>query len=634
MLKFCEKIRMPALFSLLFLGAAVCHAAKPSTEFQPLAPQKAAQTNPLWDPARHISLDEIQPGMQAYCLTVYKGSEVEKFDLEVLSVIRNMFPGRNAILVQGTDERFIHTGPVAGCSGSPVYIDGRLAGALAFMWVLSKDPLYGVTPIDEMLRIGQTDKSQQTASQTGFTLDLSGPIDFDRIYQQITTDPFTKKSTFTSAAASPSRTANGVLGVPLPCPLVVSGLSAGVCQQLQPLFEPFGLMPVSGLGTGQSLSHSDPVQLAPGAALAIPLVSGDITMTVIGTVTDVVDDKVYGLGHGFLGYGPIDLPMATAQVHTVVSSIYRSFKLASALEIVGALSVDESAGVYGQIGAEAAMIPITITIDRYNDTQKRIYNCQAVDNRLLTPVLLGYLVAGTTLVAGNLPPDHMIEYKAAIDIEGFDPVTFENVSTSSGLTEIMTETTASLMLLFNNPYEKVNVKSVEVDIQIVPKNIAAHIWSVELSDSKVKPGDNVDIAVIVESFLAGKKKYHYSFQLPENLQPGKYSLLVTGAYGYYEFLRKAAPYKFVPQNVQTLIKAMNNILHIRRDRLYCILQLSPAGIAVEKAQLPDLPATKALVLSDAKRTLRTLPYQQWLEKSLRIGNVVIGKKVMKITVEK
>ena len=112
-------------------------------------------TEGVWDPARYISIDEIKPGMQAYCLTEYGIAGIEKFGLEIVDVVRNIEPGRNAILVKGTDERFMRTGPVAGCSGSPVYIEGRLAGALAFAWPFSKDPLYGATPIEEMLRVGQ-----------------------------------------------------------------------------------------------------------------------------------------------------------------------------------------------------------------------------------------------------------------------------------------------------------------------------------------------------------------------------------------------------------------------------------------------------------------------------------------------
>jgi len=151
----------------------------------------------IWDSNKYISIDEVQPGMKAYCLTCYKGTEIEKFALDVISVVRNISPGRNAILVQSTDERFIHTGPIGGCSGSPVYIDGRLAGALAFAWVFSKDPLYGVTPIEEMLEVGRADDRRQTpedkgqkanACRVGFVFDFSKPIDFAEIDKQIT-DP-------------------------------------------------------------------------------------------------------------------------------------------------------------------------------------------------------------------------------------------------------------------------------------------------------------------------------------------------------------------------------------------------------------------------------------------------------------
>ena len=182
---------------------------------------------------------------------------------------------------------------------------------------------------------------------------------------------------------------------PLPCPLITSGLPRGVCEQLDELVKPFGLMVVAG-GSGGSnkVEDSEKVELVPGACLVIPLVSGDITMSTFGTVTEVRGDKVYGFGHSYLGYGPVDLPMATGKVHTVVSSIYRSFKLASVLDTVGALTIDESMAVIGQIGAKAKTISLTIRIDRYNDIEKRIYNCRVANNRLLTPMLLQSAVAG------------------------------------------------------------------------------------------------------------------------------------------------------------------------------------------------------------------------------------------------
>jgi len=608
-----------AFYLSLAATAPFCRAGASLDKTTP--PDKMAR---VWDPNRYIGIDEISPGMEAYCLTGYRGTEIEKFNLEVLDVVHNFGPARNAILVKGTDERFVRTGPVAGCSGSPVYINGRLAGALAFSFFFSKDPFYGVTPIEEILRVGQAGSSgagDASVCTAGFIFDFSRPIDFDEVDKQITHPQLSANNNVTGLAA-------------LPCPLITSGLSAEVCEQLNASVEPFALMAVAGLSGGSSINQSETVRLVPGACLTVPLVTGDITMELVGTVTEVIGDQVYGFGHGFLGYGPINLPMATGKVHTVVSSLYRSFKIASALEVVGAFTNDESAGIRGQIGAKARLIPLVIRIERYNDTDSRVYNCQIADNQILTPLVLRAAVAGATLMLGNLPPENAIEYKVNIAIEGTEPITFENVSTGVGPAELIAESAGSVALLMNNPYKKVDIKSIDFDIRIEAKNIISHIWSVDLSDSKVKAGHELEVVVVVESFLGGRKQYPCRFKIPEQLAPGKYDLIVCGSSNYQDFLKEAVPYKFMALDMKTLLEAMNNVLSTERDKLYCLLVLPPAGLAVESAELPDLPATKALVLQDAKRTLRSQPYQHWLEKSFKTGTIVIDKKVMQITVGK
>ena len=609
MFVFYEKTGIKNLLCLLLFACSVCRAAEPCSPAAGI------------DKTRYITIDEIQPGMDAYCLTCYKGTEIEKFGLKVLSVVRNMDAGRSAILVQGTDERFIHSGPVAGCSGSPVYINGRLAGALAFGWVYSKDPLYGVTPIEEILKVGRT-SGEQKKEPTGFAFDFSRPINFTEIGRQMA-DGKRQMSTGRNSDA-----------VAMPCPLIVSGVPAGVCEEISRSVEPFGLMAVSGPGADAGAAPAGNVPLVPGACLAIPVVSGDIRMTVIGTVTEVIGDKIYGFGHGFLGYGDVNLPMAGGQVHTVVSSLFRSFKFAAAGRSVGALTTDESASVCGRLGAEAKTIPLTIEVNRYNDAEKRVYKCLLADNRVLTPDLLGMAVTAAAFRIGELPPDNTIEYKVAIGLNDAELIVFENVSTGTGLAEMLKESTGSVAMLMNNPYKKVAIKSITVDIRQVQKNIVSHIWSVDLSDSEVKAGQQVGVEVVVESFLAGKEKYGCTIRIPDELAPGKYELIVCGGYDYLAFLRDAASYKFIPQNLTSLVDAMNNVLNVARDRLYCILVLPPRGLSVELAELPDLPATKAMVMQDGKRTLEIRPYSRWLEKSFRTGTVVMDKKVVQITVEK
>ena len=577
----------------------------------------------IWDPAKYISLDEIRPGSKAYCLTEYGVAGIERFELEVIDVVRNMEPGRDAIMVRGADERFIHTGPVSGCSGSPVYIDGRLAGALAFTWPYAKDPLYGATPIAEMLMVGRgrrVDSSRTNAAQAGFTFDFTAPIDLVEIDRQL--------------RSAMLRTNRGLGGANfLPCPLITTGLPVAVSEQLRAVVEPFGFMVVAGGGSG-NIEGDGSLQLVPGASLAVPMVSGDIAMCVYGTVTEVVDDKVYGFGHSLFGYGLVDLPMATAKVHTVVSSIASSFKLASVGETVGALEIDEAAGIIGQIGARAKTIPLTIRVERFNDTEQRLYNCRLAHNRQLTPLYLRATVAAAALRLGDFPPDHTLEYRVAIGLKQAEQVAFENISTGLGLNEMIIETVSSVALLMNNPYERVDIESLDFDIRILPKSIVSHIWSAELSDSKVKAGQSVDIGVVVESVLAGKKEYRHSLEIPRDLAPGKYDLIVCGSRDYERFLAKVASYRFVAQSVPQLIDALNSSLQIDRDRLYFLLALPSGGVTVEKAELPDLPATKTLILRDAKRTLRILPYSHWIEQSLETGTVVIDKKTLGITVER
>jgi hypothetical protein len=592
------------------------------------------QEKSIWDPAKYISLDEIKPGMEAYCLTEYDLAGVEKFGLKVVDVIRNIEPGRDAILVRGTEGRFIDAGPVAGCSGSPVYIDGRLAGALALSWAFSKEPLYAATPIAEMLKVGEErceglDSGYQMRD-AGYVFDFSKPIDFAEIDKQITTPRHSVNSQLAGVTI-------------LPCPLLISGLPANVFEQAAALVEPLGLMAIPGLGGGmnrpargqspESKSDKQDVKLVPGACLAVPLISGDITMSIYGTVTEVMGDKVYGFGHS-LGYGPVDLPMATGKVHTVASNMVISFKIASVVETVGALTTDEGAGVLGQIGAKAKMIPLTILVDRYNDTQKRVYNCQLANNRRLTPIVLRLAVAGAALYLGDFPLDHTIEYKVDIGLGGAKSISFQNVSTGLGLGEVIMESMGSVVLLMNNPFKKVDIESIDFNIRILPRNIASHIWSVDLSDSEVKAGDDIEIGVVVESVRTEKKEYQCRLKIPEDLAAGKYELTVCGWQDYISFLLKSMPYKFIAQNMPGLIDALNYSLGIERDKMFCLLALPPQGVAVEQAELPDLPATKALVLQDAKRVLTIQPYQHWIERSLKTGTVILDRKVMSITVKK
>ena len=578
----------------------------------------------VWDPNRYIGIDEVRPGMDAYCLTEFGPAGIERFALEVIDVVRAFEPGRDVILVKGMDDRFMHTGPVAGCSGSPVYIDGRLAGALALAWPSSKDPLYGVTIIGDMLRVG-LEKGVSEASGGGggaeSALDFRQPLNFARIAEQMASgmrrDPV--------STGGFSR---------LPIPVTTSGLSAAGCEELEKLLGPLGLDVVAGVGGGTLAEEGIEAKMTPGSCLMIPLVSGDISISVQGTVTEVRGDEIYGFGHSFLGFGELDLPIATGRVHTVVSHLVRSFKLASTGEIVGALTGDESTAVFGRLGGRATTFPMTISVDRYNDIRPRVYRCRVVGDRTLVSGLVRSAISGAALQLGDLPPEHTIEYSASIGFEGGRKVAFSNVSTGAGLSEIVMEVSGVIGTVTNNPYEEIGIESLDLEIRMTPTSHVSRLWSVELSDTSVKAGQSVAVEAIVESVLAGKKKYEFEVTIPKDLGVGRYNLTVCGAYGYEQHLVKSAPHRLVAQSVPGMFKALNDLLSFDRGKLYCLLSLPSDGVTVETAELPGLPASKALVMQSGKRTITTLPYRRWQEQSIDMAAVVMDRSVHQITVER
>jgi len=575
------------------------------------------------DKTKYIGLDEIKPHMPAYCLTIYEGTNIEKFPLEVISVVKGVEPGHDAILVKGLDPRFEHTGPVAGCSGSPVYIDGRMAGALAFGWAFSKDALYGVTPIEEMHRAGEIENALPCNSSSLGGIDLSKPIDLAQV-----ADSFTKPKPMSSSLPSGASI--------LPAVLSTTGLPQNVSTQLESMLSPMGFVPVSGMaGTVADPNLAKTVKFEPGGTIVVPLVDGDIRLSALGTVTDVVGDKVYGFGHSFLGTGAVELPVATGVVNTVVASMMRSFKFGSAIEVKGALVADESTAIVAKIGKKARTIPLTITIDRFNDSQIRKYNCQLANHEMMSPMMVMTSVSAAAFMRGPLPPDHTIAYRISLCLEGVsDPIVFDNISAGDDAAGMIKDGVGSLALLMNNPYKKVCISSIDFQAKIMPKSIASHIWSVTLADTSVKAGESLEVSTVIEPYLADKVTYSKRIAVPANLAPGEYELLITGPEGYASFLKKAAPQKFVADSMENMITAIRNIAQMRRDRLYFVLLMPPSGVTIESQALGDLPASKAMVLQDEKRSITVLPYQSWVESSVKTDSIVGDSKVVKFTVER
>jgi hypothetical protein len=567
------------------------------------------------DKSKYITLNEIKPGMDAYCMTVYQGVAPTKYNLKVVSVVKNMTVNHNAILVMGTDEPFIHTGPVAGCSGSPVYVNGRLAGALAFGWTFSKDPLYGVTPIEEMLAVGETKKNEVSSASS--VLDFTKPINLKASYNQILNRKSSQQMT------------SGVSE--LACPIATT-LPQSSFSNMSGIFESAGFIPVSA-GSSTSLSQYREIKMEPGGTLALPLVYGDIDLSAIGTITEVADGKVYAFGHSLLGQGPINVPMATGYIHTVVSSSQRSFKYGQPVEIKGALFADEATAVVGTIGKQAPTIPLHIKVERFND-KVRDYNCFVAVHNNFTPMLTTACLTGTATMVGDLPSENTVQYKARINIKGYQPVALENFSSSNDIQEYVSDSIGALNLIMNNPYDRPEITSMDFEVKIQPRNMVSHIWNFEVSQTKVKPGETITAKITLESYLSENKTYETKITIPQDTPQGDYLLTAGGLDEYMQFMARYAPYRFSPENLPTLIKAVNEVGNMKRNSLYVTLALPASGIAVENSQLPGLPVTKSLLLKNDKRALSIQPDSEWIEKIIPTETIVLDSKNFMIAVEK
>ena len=574
----------------------------------------AKRGNAALDVTKYIPIDEVRADMDAYCLTVFSGKEIERFGLKVMSVVRGVRPGQDMIVVMGTDERFQHAGTVHGCSGSPVFIDGRLAGALAAGWDGSLDSLYMVRPIEDMLQAGSVEVARHPQSKPAFRFDFSRPLNFADIYQESMGQLRTMQSE------------QGPL-IPLSCSLPV-----GAWESLQEPLRQMGFVPVSAPAALSTAAEA--TELEPGAVLAVVLCGGDISLAATGTVTEVIGDQIYGFGHSFTGQGPTNLPIAAGVVHAVVASRSNSFKFSSPGPVLGTLQFDQFSAVRGTIGITPKTIPLTIRVNRDNDPEARTYNCYLAVNRVYTPMMLQLALNGAALLQGPLPPEHTVRYEGRVCIKGQEPLVINNISSGRSTSEVERNLYAIVATLLNNPFEDLQIESIDATVDIVSVDSTAEIWAVDVSRTRVRPGQTVSATVTLQSFRSEESTALIEFTVPETAVPGKYTLQILGDREYQRFVTQMAPQRFQAFDVGTMMEAFGRVTQFRNDRLHAVMPIASSGVVLRQHELPQLPATKMLLMLDSKRLQPAEPYKAWSENEIQLDKIVSGTAEIEITVER
>ena len=365
---------------------------------------------------RLFALEDLRPGMKGVARTVFSGSEPQEFGVEILGVLPGFpAPRQSAIIARLSGANVEKTGVFAGMSGSPVYIEGRLVGAIAFSFPFSKEPIAGITPIKQMI-----DLFERAAPGN----ELQKPKEPRAIsFAQLAANewkPTLPKPAVTAApmiasvsAGSPLVPLMGQQMTPIATPVVFAGISQDSLSMFAPQLMANGLLPVSGAGGSAAitpLAKATEQTLLPGTSVSVQLVRGDYSIAASGTVTFRDGDRIYAFGHPFLSLGASDMPMSESAVVTVIPNVNNSFKLSVPGQMVGSISQDRGSGVFGQLGRAPKMIPVRINLHTSRD-RSETYSYEIANDSFLTPLLLNITVFNTITSSERALGDSTISIK-------------------------------------------------------------------------------------------------------------------------------------------------------------------------------------------------------------------------------
>jgi hypothetical protein len=469
-------------------------------------------------PQPTIPVDQIHAGMRGYALTVFEGVKPESMDVEVLGILHNVNgPKGDMILVRLHGAKVEYTGVVAGMSGSPVYLHGKLAGALAFrIGEFSKEPIAGVTPIADMLEINALDKSP--AEETAAT-----------------------KPTVTTAAGKTASPGDGVALPaltqdfanylqPIEAPLVFNGFSEDTVRRFAPQFASAGVIPVMGAGSVSEDKQPEPLEA--GSAVSAILVRGDMDIAATCTVTYIDPQRLLACGHPLLQFGAVDLPMNKAQVLATLPSPLNAFKIVNTTEQAGAFVQDRHTGIMGVFNKQPEMIPVTLTIHTAGGAPQKDFHFEVLNNPRLSPVAIMATVFNALHGVNEYGEEITYRLSGSINVKGFPEVALKNmfVPADNGQPAAMA---AALSLgerfsrIYDNPYNAPAVNSVKLDFDLVRERRWARLESARTDVTEARPGDEIIVETVLAPYRGERVVRQIPVKIPTSAGKGTLRILVS-----------------------------------------------------------------------------------------------------------
>jgi hypothetical protein len=548
-------------------------------------------------------VDDVRAGMKGEGRTVMKGTKIETFQAEVLGVLKNTSPGRDMILCRLSGLNLEKTGVIAGMSGSPVYIDNRLLGAVAYAWAYGKEPIAGITPFCQMREYVEVFERRDLAEEAKSSkVGLRSPLTIDgKEFESVTVS-----QSFEKPESAP---ADSLWMMPLRTPLASTGFTQHSLALLQKRVGGDGLLAMQGGGaTAKIAQEEQDTPLLPGSPLAVAMISGDFDLSGIGTVTHIEGDRVYGWGHPFFGGGACEFPMMTGYIHAVYPRQTVSFKMGSPLKTVGVINADVSTGIAGWLNHKPDLLPVQMTVSFDPRYKGKTFKVEVVRQRSMVSSLVYTALTNSVDMEGELPEEMTAELQARIDVEGHDPIiikdTYSGSSYSGGRAPqgLYYQVSTIINLLAYNTYKPVRINKIECETVISAGRRSAEIEAVELDSDAYAPGDTVKATVFVRPFKGLRQRLPITLKLPPDMPEGNYSALVCDDIANARSEMRDNPTLSSPQNLEQVFKSLQMQTAVKRTNLVLRVPTNAVGVALEGKALPDLPPSMVQILGHTRRT--------------------------------
>jgi hypothetical protein len=583
---------------LTILAPAVLHAqTRPSAQAPEPVPTEVRTPPPPATPpdsatAGIFPLDQVHRGQHGVAYTVFEGVAPSAVEVEILGILHNALgPKQDMILARLGGKDAIYTGVVAGMSGSPVYIDGKLAGALAFrIGQFSKEPIAGITPIQQMLEVKDMPQS----------------------------------------GSAPVNTATNTEIRPIETPLLFSGFSQQAVDAFKDRFTAQGLTPVVGLGGGSS-TEKQPEPIEPGSSISALLVRGDMEIAATCTATYVDKNQLLACGHPITQTGAVSVPMTKAEVVATLPSPLNAFKIVNTTEEVGAFTEDRQTAIRGEFGAKAHMVPVTVMFHAGNST--RAVHFDVVDSPDLTPLLMLTSIYQSMMQSNSYAAETTYRIRERIQLDGAPDVDLTRLAApSSGIPAALGATLEAgepLVQLYDNPARRGMLRGVSLDVDALPGRQTMEIESAEREGGAVHAGDTVSLRAMLRPYHGAARTVDIPVKLPTNLPDGPLRLVVSDAATVDHMLDAPSNHLDMSATVAAL-----NATHTN-DRLYVTMLTPQPQARLDGRTLAELPISMANVLDPlrANRALTLNGESAVAVTSVPMDAVVTGNQVVTIQVE-